>query len=59
MSAYGIAAELNRRKVSAINGVAWDAPSVISATNLMKILEPLAALPAIQAIPCMAETGWT
>jgi hypothetical protein len=40
MSAYGIAAELNRRKVSAINGVAWDAPSVISATNLMKILEP-------------------
>jgi hypothetical protein len=39
MSAYGIAAA-ERRKVSAINGVPWDAPSVISATNLMKILEP-------------------
>jgi hypothetical protein len=40
MSAYGIAAKLNQRKVSAINSVAWDAASVISATNLMKILEP-------------------
>jgi len=40
MSAYGIAAELNRRKVSAVNGVPWDVASVISATNLMKILEP-------------------
>jgi hypothetical protein len=40
MSAYGTAAELNRRKVSAINGVPWDADSVISATSLMKILEP-------------------
>jgi hypothetical protein len=38
MSAYGIAAELNRRKVSAVNGA--DVASVISATNLMKILEP-------------------
>jgi hypothetical protein len=37
---YGIAAELNRRKVSAMNGVPWDATSVLSATNLMKILEP-------------------
>jgi hypothetical protein len=40
MSAYRIAAELNRRKVSAVNGVPWDVASVISATNLMKILEP-------------------
>jgi len=40
MSAYGIAAELNRRKVSAVNGVPWEADSVISATNLMKILQP-------------------
>jgi hypothetical protein len=35
MSAYGIAAELNRRKVSALNGV-----PVLPAANLMKILEP-------------------
>src|SRR6266487_5516541 len=40
MSTYGIAAELNRRKVSAVNGVPWEADSVTSATNLMKILEP-------------------
>ena len=40
MSAYGMAAELNRRKVSAVNGVPWEADSVTSATNLMKILEP-------------------
>ena len=40
MSPYGIAAELNRRKVSAVNGVPWEAGSVISATNLMKILQP-------------------
>jgi hypothetical protein len=40
MSAYGIAAELNRRKVSAMNGVPWDADSLISAKDLMKILEP-------------------
>ena len=33
ISAYGIAAELNRRKVSAMNGVPWDAASVISATS--------------------------
>ena len=32
MSAYGIAA--------AVNGVPWEAASVISATNLMKILQP-------------------
>jgi len=40
MSPYGMAAELNRRKVSAVNGVPWEADSVISATNLMKILQP-------------------
>ncbi len=40
MSPYGIAAELNRRQVSAVNGVPWEAASVISATNLMKILQP-------------------
>jgi hypothetical protein len=40
MSAYGIAAELNRRKVSAMNGLPWDAASVISAKDLMKILDP-------------------
>src|SRR5256885_9149955 len=40
MSPYGMAAELNRRKVSAVNGVPWEADSVTSATNLMKILEP-------------------
>ena len=40
MSPYGIAAELNRRQVTAMNGVPWEADSVTSATNLMKILEP-------------------
>ncbi len=40
MSAYGIAAELNRRRVSAVNGVPWDDNAVIFATNLMKILQP-------------------
>ena len=40
MSAYGIAAELNRRKVSAANGVPWDADFVISATKLMKLFHP-------------------
>jgi hypothetical protein len=50
----------DRQKVSAMNGVPWDAASVISAKDLMKILEPnWRNCPAIQAIPCMAETGWT
>jgi len=40
MSPYGIAAELNRRQVTAMNGVPWEADSVISATSLLKILQP-------------------
>ncbi len=40
MSAYGIAAELNRRNVGAANGIPWEADSVISATKLMKLFNP-------------------
>src|SRR6266542_199749 len=40
MSPYGIAAELNGRRVSAVNAVPWDDNAVIFATNLMKILQP-------------------
>ena len=40
MSAYEMAAELNRREVSGMNNVPWNADTVIFATNLMKILEP-------------------
>src|SRR5262249_49147260 len=58
MSAYGIAAELNRRKVSAINGVPWDAASVISATNLMKILEPNCGI-ADRRVVCRAQSEGT
>ena len=40
MSAHGIAGELNRRNVGAMNGVPWKPDSVISATKLMKMFNP-------------------